>query len=139
MIEIEAINEKGLKDFSPSVLLIRLNKFKTNLFQIVKKYHQVSWIAVEADFSWTYLLNKNFWIKKAFLESLGISNVDFKQIKRWHPKFDLDSVSEIESAELPKSPNDAVKVKTGQDLLNIAKSVYSSRVSDFFLNFFLVK
>jgi len=104
--EIEAINEKGLKEFSPSVLLIRLNKFKTNLFQIVKKYHQ------------------------AFLESLGISNVDFKQIKRWHPKFDLDSVAEIESAELPKSPNDAVKVKTGQDLLNIAKSVYSSRIQE---------
>ncbi len=65
-----------------------------------------------------------------FLESIGITNVDFKEIKRWHPKFDLDSVQEIEESELPKSPNEGVKVKTGQDLLNIAKNVYSSRIQE---------
>lgn len=63
------------------------------------------------------------------MESIGITNVDFKDIKRWHPKFDLESVEEIVDAELPKCPNESIKCKTGQDLLNIAKTVYSSRVS----------
>lgn len=104
--DVEEVNEKGLKQFSPNTLLTRLNHFKTNLFVIVKNLHQ------------------------QFLESIGIANVDFKDIKRWHPKFDLESVPQIEQAELPKSPNESIKVKTGQDLLNIAKDVYSTRIKE---------
>jgi chromatin licensing and DNA replication factor 1 len=104
--EVTQLNEKGVKEFSPSVLLTRLNKFKTSLFNMVKNYHQ------------------------KFLESIGITNVDFKDIKRWHPKFDIESCLSIEESELPKSPNESIKVKTGQDLLNIAKEVYSSRIQD---------
>lgn len=105
-LEIQRLNESGFKDFSPSVLLARLNTFKTNLFTIVKQLHQ------------------------KFLESIGITSVEFKDIKRWHPKFDLENVPALEQAELPKSPNESVKVKTGQDLLNIAKDVYSSRIQE---------
>lgn len=104
--ELTELNEKGIKEFSPSVLLDRLNRFKTNLFMLVKGYHQ------------------------KFLESIGITNVDFKDIKRWHPKFDIESCMEIEESDLPKSPMESVKVKTGQDLLNIAKDVYSSRIQE---------
>lgn len=104
--DVKELNDKGLKDFSPSVLLSRLNLFKSNLFMMVKNLHQT------------------------FLESIGITNVDFKDIKRWHPKFDLESCPEIETSELPKSPNESIKAKTGQDLLNIAKDVYSSRIQE---------
>ncbi len=102
--EVTELNEKGVKEFSPSVLLTRLTRFRTNLFTLVKDYHQ------------------------KFLESIGITNVDFREIKRWHPKFDIESCVEIEESDLPRSPMESVKVKTGQDLLNIAKDVYSSRV-----------
>lgn len=76
---------------------------------------------------------KEFHLK--FLESIGLTNIDSKEIKRWHPKFDLESLSHIEESELPKSPNEAVKCKTGQDLLNIAKDVYSARVSAYCKNY----
>lgn len=104
--EIQRLNESGFKDFSPSVLLARLNTFKTNLFTIVKQLHQ------------------------KFLESIGITSVEFKDIKRWHPKFDLEKCPALEEGQLPKSPNESIKVKTGQDLLNIAKDVYSSRIQE---------
>ena len=112
--------EKGIKEFTPNVLLNRLNAFKSNLFKIVKEFHQ------------------------KFLESIGLVNIDSKEIKRWHPKFDLESLSPVQESELPKSPNESVKCKTGQDLLNIAKDVYSNRVSQensyyFLLKFFFIK
>lgn len=104
--ELELNIEKGIKEFTPNALLTRLNTFKSSLFKIVKEFHQ------------------------KFLESIGLTNVNAKDIKRWHPKFDLESIQSIEEAELPKSPNDAIKCKTGQDLLNIAKDIYSSRIKE---------
>lgn len=104
--ELEMNVEKGIKEFSPNVLLKRLNAFKSNLFKIVKEFHQ------------------------KFLESIGLVNIDSKEIKRWHPKFDLETLAAIQESELPKSPNEAVKCKTGQDLLNIAKDVYSARIKE---------
>lgn len=105
MDEIELNPETNRKEFSPCVLLKRLNQFKANLFNIVKKFHQ------------------------KFLESIGIEGVPFDNIKRWHQKFDLDSLGEIEEAELPKPPvDDSIKCKTGQELLNIAKEIKSARL-----------
>ena len=40
--EIELNVEKNTREFTPGVLLKRLNKFKTNLFNLVQKFHQVS-------------------------------------------------------------------------------------------------
>lgn len=72
------------------------------------------------------------WLFKEFLESIGITNVAFDSIKRWHQKFDLEKVKEIDESELPKPPiDDSIKCKTGQELLNIAKDIYSSRVCFF--------
>jgi hypothetical protein len=69
-------------------------------------------------------------VLKDFLESIGIKDVPFEKIRRWHQKFDLENLKEIEEAELPKPPIDeSIKCKTGQELLNIAKDIYSSRVS----------
>jgi hypothetical protein len=66
-----------------------------------------------------------------FLQSIGIANVASENVKRWHPKFDLDNVNEIEESELPKPPVDeSIKCKSGQELLNIAKDIYSSRIQD---------
>lgn len=40
-IEIEPNPENGAREFTPSALLKRLNKFKTKLFALVKQYHMV--------------------------------------------------------------------------------------------------
>jgi chromatin licensing and DNA replication factor 1 len=105
--EIELDTQTGLRRFTPNVLLLRLNKFESGLLQIVKKLHQ------------------------AFLTSLGITEVSTDNVKRWHPKFNLESVQPIVESELPKPPKDeSIKCKTGQELLNIAKVIYSSRIQD---------
>ena len=107
MDEIEVNPVNGLKQFTPGVLLKRLQKFKTNLFQTVKKMHH------------------------DFLISIGIKDVNVDEIKRWHQKFDLENLKEIEESELPKPPtDDSIKCKTGQELLSIAKTIYSSRIQE---------
>lgn len=72
------------------------------------------------------------------MASIGIKDVGNEDIKRWHPKFDLENLAEIEQAELPKPPtDDSIKCKTGQELLNIARDIYSSRVGQFYhFNYF---
>lgn len=105
--EIDVNPETGQRLFTPHVLLKRLAKFKTSLFKIVKKYHQ------------------------EFLESIGIKDVPFEKLRRWHQKFDLENLKEVEEAELPKPPiDDSIKCKTGQELLSIAKDIYSSRIKE---------
>lgn len=98
--------QSGLREFTPAILMKRLNKFKANLLDRVKKLHH------------------------EFLESIGIKDIPIENIKRWHQKFDLENLKEIEEAELPKPPTDeSIKCKSGQELLSIAKDIYSSRVS----------
>lgn len=73
------------------------------------------------------------------MESIGIKDIQFDKIKRWHQKFDLENLKEVDESELPKPPNDdSVKCKTGQELLTIAKDIYSSRVITFLKFFNLV-
>jgi hypothetical protein len=65
------------------------------------------------------------------LSSIGITEIFNESIKRWHPKFDLENVKTLEESELPKPPKDeSIKCKTGQELLNIAKVIYSSRIQE---------
>ncbi|CAF0851365.1 unnamed protein product [Brachionus calyciflorus] len=105
--EIETNKETGLKQFTPMVLLKRLKKFKLNLFNIVKKMHQ------------------------DFLHSIGITDIPIDNIKRWHQKFDLENLTDLPESDLPKAPVDqSIKCKTGQELLNIARDIYSSRIQD---------
>ena len=68
---------------------------------------------------------------------MGIKDVPFDELKRWHPKFDLENVHEIEESELPKPPvDDSIKCKTGQELLSIAKDIKSARVCWIYFNLF---
>jgi len=72
-----------------------------------------------------------FIIHKEFLSSIGITEIFNESIKRWHPRFDLENVKPLEESELPKPPKDeSIKCKTGQELLNIAKVIYSSRIQE---------
>ena len=87
---------------SPLLLLERLQRFKTRLYEMVRDVHL------------------------KFLKSIGVT-VNPKDIKRYHPKFDLEEIDDIIAAELPQKPNE-VKLTTGEDLKNIAKEVYSVRV-----------
>lgn len=95
-------NENGIKVITPHLLLERLDRFKLQLINMVKVLHE------------------------KFLKSIGFQ-IDTNEIKRWHPKFDLDSVPDIEASELPQPPNE-IKCKTAEDLISIAKEVYSVRV-----------
>jgi len=105
--EIDLNEQSGLREFTPAILMRRLNKFKTSLLERVKKLHN------------------------EFLESIGIKDVPIENIKRWHQKFDLENIKEIEEAELPKPPTDeSIKCKSGQELLSIAKDIYSSRIKE---------
>lgn len=63
------------------------------------------------------------------MESIGIKDFNSDELRRWHPKFDLENVKEVDEAELPKPPvDDSIKCKTGKELLDIARDIYSSRV-----------
>jgi hypothetical protein len=63
---------------------------------------------------------------KKFLKSIGIQ-IDNKEIKRWHVKFDLESIDDIPAAELPQPPNE-VKCKNADDIRQIAQEIYSCKV-----------
>ncbi len=63
------------------------------------------------------------------MESIGVKDVPLENIRRWHQKFDLEGMKDIEAAELPLPPVDeSIRCKTGQELLNIAKEIKSARV-----------
>ena len=64
--------------------------------------------------------------QKKFLKSIGIQ-IDNKEIKRWHIKFDLESIDDIPAAELPQPPNE-LKCKNADDIRQIAKDIYSCKV-----------
>ena len=50
------------------------------------------------------------------------------KLTRWHPKFPLDQIAEVESADLPQPP--AVKTyNTAKDVLDKARVVINPRVS----------
>ena len=49
------------------------------------------------------------------------------QLTRWHPRFNVDEVPDIEPAELPQPPT-TEKLATAQDVLARARSLMSPRV-----------
>lgn len=49
------------------------------------------------------------------------------QLMRWHPRFNVDEVPDIEPAELPQPPT-VEKVATAQEVLARARSLMSPRV-----------
>lgn len=49
------------------------------------------------------------------------------QLTRWHPRFNVDGVPDIEPAELPQPPT-TEKLTTAQEVLAQARSLMSPRV-----------
>lgn len=49
------------------------------------------------------------------------------QLTRWHPRFNVDEVPDIEPAELPQPPT-TENVATAQEVLAQARSLMSPRV-----------
>ena len=65
---------------------------------------------------------------QAFLASLNPPmEVPEDQLMRWHPRFNVDEVPDIEPAELPQPPT-VEKVATAQEVLARARSLMSPRV-----------
>lgn len=62
-----------------------------------------------------------------FLKKLNV-HVGDGEIKRWHPKFDLEKVPDILPAELPQPPL-VKKFSTAQDVLDEVKDRLNPRVS----------
>ncbi|XP_003800877.1 DNA replication factor Cdt1 [Otolemur garnettii] len=65
---------------------------------------------------------------KAFLASLSPPmEVPDDQLTRWHPRFNVDEVPDIEPAELPQPPT-LEKLSTAQEVLARARSLMSPRM-----------
>ncbi|XP_013001429.2 DNA replication factor Cdt1 isoform X1 [Cavia porcellus] len=87
-----------------SRLLQRRRVFSQNLVDRVKEHH------------------------KAFLASLNPPMaVPEDQLTRWHPRFNVDDVPDIEAAELPQPPT-TEKLTTAQEVLARARSLMSPRM-----------
>ncbi|KAM5262635.1 DNA replication factor Cdt1 [Ctenodactylus gundi] len=87
-----------------SRLLQRRQIFSQNLVDRVKEHH------------------------KAFLASLNPPMaVPEDQLMRWHPRFNVDDVPDIEPAELPQPPT-TEKLTTAQEVLARARSLLSPRM-----------
>lgn len=67
-------------------------------------------------------------LAQAFLASLSPPMaVPEDQLMRWHPRFNVDEVPDIEPAELPQPPT-TEKLATAQEVLARARSLMSPRV-----------
>ncbi|XP_027789082.3 DNA replication factor Cdt1 isoform X1 [Marmota flaviventris] len=87
-----------------SRLLQRRQLFSRNLVERVKEHH------------------------RAFLASLSPPlAVPEDQLTRWHPRFNVDGVPDIEPAELPQPPN-TERLTTAQEVLARARSLMSPRM-----------
>jgi len=95
-------------DVRPSMsaadLLNRRHKFHHNLINLVRKHHS------------------------KFLESLTPPvRVDETKVQRWHPKFRLEDLPEVTSADLPKAP-EIEKFTTAKEVLDKAKGSMNDRI-----------
>uniref|UniRef100_A0A452TS15 Chromatin licensing and DNA replication factor 1 n=1 Tax=Ursus maritimus TaxID=29073 RepID=A0A452TS15_URSMA len=87
-----------------SCLLQRRQVFSQNLVERVREHH------------------------RAFLASLNPPMVvPEDQLTRWHPRFNVDEVPDIEPAELPQPPS-TEKLATAQEVLARARSLMSPRM-----------
>lgn len=89
---------------NPKFVLERKNDFKDRLLLRVAKYHQ------------------------EFLDKeMPGSDVPVEAIKRWHPKFVLDSIPDIPEKELPKL-QEASQVANAQEVLGKIRGKFSTRI-----------
>ncbi|KAK7505694.1 hypothetical protein BaRGS_00002965 [Batillaria attramentaria] len=98
-----AVNENGRPTFTASALLKRRRIFHGSLLDIVKNHHT------------------------DFLSKLDPPvQVPASKLTRWHPRFPLDSVPDIEPSSLPAPPVQAVQ--TARQLLDNARGKLPNRV-----------
>ncbi|KAJ1083982.1 hypothetical protein NDU88_004137 [Pleurodeles waltl] len=105
-VEPLVANEKpdGRPQLSASCLLERRRVFGSNLLNIVKRHH------------------------RAFLESLDSRLVVADDsITRWHPRFNVDTVPDVPSAELPQPPQ-VNKMTSAQEVLNRARGMMTPKM-----------
>ncbi|XP_021486815.1 DNA replication factor Cdt1 [Meriones unguiculatus] len=94
----------GVTQLTATCLLQRRQVFRQNLVQRVKEHH------------------------KAFLASLNPPMaVPEDQLTRWHPRFNVDEVPDIEPADLPQPPV-SEKLTTAQEVLARARSLMSPKM-----------
>ncbi|XP_072051831.1 uncharacterized protein [Amphiura filiformis] len=93
-----------MKKFTPSMMIARRTIFHNGLIDIVKQHH------------------------KTFLSKLDRPlTVPDEKITRWHPKFPLDTIPEVEPSALPEPP--AVKTYcNAKDVLEKARDMMTPRV-----------
>ncbi|GAB1293757.1 DNA replication factor Cdt1 [Apodemus speciosus] len=94
----------GAAQLTATCLLQRRQVFRQNLVDRVKEHH------------------------KAFLASLNPPmTVPEDQLTRWHPRFNVDEVPDIEPAELPQPPV-TEKLTTAQEVLARARSLMTPKM-----------
>ncbi|XP_057609790.1 DNA replication factor Cdt1 [Chionomys nivalis] len=94
----------GATQLTATCLLQRRQVFRQNLVERVKEHH------------------------KAFLASLNPPMaVPEDQLTRWHPRFNVDEVPDIEPAELPQPPV-TEKLTTAQEVLARARNLLSPKM-----------
>lgn len=54
--------------------------------------------------------------------------VDSNSVTRWHPKFLLDNIPEVEAADLPPPPEEVKELITAKDVLNQARGKLPTKV-----------
>ena len=54
--------------------------------------------------------------------------VDSNKVTRWHPKFLLDDVPEVEPADMPRPPEEQQELVTAKEVLNQARGKLPSKV-----------
>ncbi|XP_015455706.1 DNA replication factor Cdt1 isoform X1 [Pteropus alecto] len=107
-LTIEPLLDQEIGNMVPQLtasrLLQRRQVFSQNLVERVREHH------------------------RAFLASLNPPMVvPEDQLTRWHPRFNVDEVPDIEPAELPQPPT-TEKVATAQEVLAQARSLMSPRM-----------
>ncbi|CAF0752889.1 unnamed protein product [Didymodactylos carnosus] len=83
----------------PKMIVELLKRFQSKLFDIVKQFHEM------------------------FISSIyQLKEVNNDKYIRWHPEFDLESVPDIELADLPQPPKEIEekKIATTSDILRHA-------------------
>ncbi|XP_050835022.1 DNA replication factor Cdt1 [Serinus canaria] len=94
----------GRPHLSASRLLERRREFHRNLVNIVREHH------------------------KAFLAALSPPMVvPEEKLTRWHPRFNVDEVPDINPAELPRPPQED-RLSTAQEVLSTARGMLSPKM-----------
>ncbi|XP_038067962.1 DNA replication factor Cdt1-like [Patiria miniata] len=96
---------KLISKFTPSMLIARRSIFHNNLVDIIKEHHNEFLSKLERPLS-----------------------VPSDKLTRWHPKFPLDQIPDVEPAALPQPPT-VTTYNTAKDVLDKARVMMNPRVA----------